>query len=107
MKKSAFLCFFGTFLPVFEVFRAKADKPVIKKIFVKKFFCVEYAINLIAPPDCHRRSLSGRGGFVPSIIGPTVISPAIISPAIIGPPGYRAAALRLLEIFLARRALSF
>ena len=69
-------------------------------------------MNLIAPPDCHRRSLSGRGGFVPSIIGPTVISPAIIgpaviSPAIIGPPGYRAAALRLLEIFLARRALSF
>ena len=78
MKKSAFLCFFGTFLPVFEVFRAKADKPVIKKIFVKKFFCVEYAINLIAPPDCHRRSLSGRGGFVP----------AVISPAIIGPSGY-------------------
>ena len=112
MKKSAFLCFFETFLPVFEVFRAKADKPVIKKIFVKKFFCKRYAINLIAPPDCHRRSLSGRGGFVPSIIGPAVISPAIISPtvispAIIGPPGYRAAALRLLEIFLARRALSF
>ena len=59
-------------------------------------------MNLIAPPDCRRRSLSGRGGFVPSIIGP-----AVISPAIIGPPGYRAAALRLLEIFLARRALSF
>lgn len=74
-------------------------------------------MNLIAPPDCRRRSLSGRGGFVPSIIGPVIISPAIISPAIIGPtvispaiigpPGYRAAALRLLEIFLARRALSF
>ena len=59
-------------------------------------------MNLIAPPDCRRRTLSGRGGFVPAIIGP-----AIIGPAIIGPPGYRAAALRLLEIFLARRALSF
>ena len=97
MKKSAFLCFFGTFLPVFEVFRAKADKPVIKKIFVKKFFRVEYAMNLIAPPDCPAAVYQ-----VAAIIGLPVISPAII-----GPPGYRAAALRLLEIFLARRALSF
>ena len=38
MKKSAFLCFFGTFLPVFEVFGAKADKPVIKKYSLKIFF---------------------------------------------------------------------